>query len=117
MIKTIELPWPPTANQLTAIVKGRRVKTREHRHYVSKVKTCVLLQKVKYFGSARLSVHIKAHEPIPKRRRDIDNLFKAPLDGLSYAGVFDDDSQIDFLSVERANPVEGGLILVALEVL
>jgi len=113
-MKTIELPWPPTANHLTMTVGRRRVKTKKHREYVAKVRACVFEQKIKSFGSERLRISIHAFPP-DKRKRDIDNLFKAVLDGLSYACVFDDDSQIDRLSIERHAVEKGGRLLVSIE--
>lgn len=63
------------------------------------------------FGNAeRLRVELSVTPP-DNRRRDLDNLLKAVLDGLGFAGVYDDDSQIDELLVIR-RPVrkgEGGL--------
>ena len=39
--------------------------------------------------------------PPDRRRRDIDNLPKAVLDSLEFAGVFENDSQVDRLLVLR----------------
>jgi crossover junction endodeoxyribonuclease RusA len=43
---------------------------------------------------------MSVHAP-DRRRRDLDNVLKSTLDSLTHAGVWDDDSQIDQLSVER----------------
>jgi crossover junction endodeoxyribonuclease RusA len=51
-----------------------------------------------------------------RRRRDVDNILKATLDAMMHAGLYDDDSQIDRLSVVRGNSVSGGCLLVSLEV-
>jgi crossover junction endodeoxyribonuclease RusA len=113
-MRTVELPWPPSANSLRAIVRGRSVKTKRHREYVDQVKGCVLERRMKGFGSSRLSVHVDAYPP-DRRKRDIDNCFKAILDGLCYAGVYHDDSQIDRLSIERREIEKGGRVLVRVE--
>ncbi len=60
------------------------------------------------FGGVPLEVSIVAWLP-DARRRDVDNLLKAPLDALAHAGIYDDDSQIADLSIrkagiDRANP-------------
>lgn len=110
-MRAIELPWPPTANHLTMTVGKRRVKTKKHRDYCESVRYCVLAQRIKPFGDDRLNVTIEAFPP-DRRRRDIDNLFKAVLDGLGYAGVYDDDSQIDHLSITRLGIVRGGSVFV-----
>jgi len=53
------------------------------------------------FGSAKVRVSIEVWLP-DNRRRDVDNLLKAPLDALCHAGIYDDDSQIVELSIRRA---------------
>lgn len=52
------------------------------------------------FEEKRLKVDIIAYPP-DKRRRDLDNLLKAPQDSLQHAGVFHDDSQIADLRIRR----------------
>ena len=58
------------------------------------------------FGEAkvvgRLSVTIAA--PMPdRRRRDLDNLLKCALDCLTKAGIWEDDSTIDVLTITRGD--------------
>jgi crossover junction endodeoxyribonuclease RusA len=52
--------------------------------------------------------------PPDRRRRDIDNVLKAILDALQRAGVYNDDSQISRLYIERCEPVRGGAVRVIL---
>jgi crossover junction endodeoxyribonuclease RusA len=59
---------------------------------------------------ARLSVRIEAWMP-DRRRRDLDNLMKSTLDSITHAGVWEDDSQIDHLSIRRV-PTLGGMLKV-----
>ena len=47
-----------------------------------------------------------------RRKRDIDNHVKSLLDSLCQAGAFDDDSQIDHLTIIRKQVWKGGLCLV-----
>ena len=61
--------------------------------------------------SGRLAVVISLHPP-DRRQRDIDNSIKATLDALVFAGVFEDDSQVDHLEVVRADVTKGGAALV-----
>jgi len=63
------------------------------------------------FGNARLNVHID-YWPKTRRAIDLDNCFKAILDSLTSAGVWDDDSQIDELSISKKEVKKGGCILV-----
>ena len=59
----------------------------------------------------RLSVKILVNPP-DKRRRDIDNLTKVPLDALTHAAVWEDDSQIDELYIRRNAVTAGGSITI-----
>jgi len=61
----------------------------------------------------RLIVEIEAYQP-DKRRRDLDNLLKAPLDALAHAGVYKDDSQIADLRIYWA-PTIGGMLKVKIK--
>ena len=53
--------------------------------------------------------------PRDKRKIDIDNRIKSVLDALQDAGVFDDDFQVDELSIVRGKPIKGGAIRVLIE--
>ena len=53
-----------------------------------------------------LSVRVELY-PADNRRRDIDNPLKALLDSLTFAGVWEDDSQIVHLLVEKKRRVDG----------
>jgi crossover junction endodeoxyribonuclease RusA len=59
-------------------------------------------------------VHID-YWPPTRRKSDLDNQFKAILDSLTAAGVWDDDSQIDELSIARKPVMKGGKIVVTVE--
>jgi len=105
----LTLPWPPTANTYYRHV-GHEVKISEKgRAYRKAVADQVLIQRGAKQLTGRLSVGIVAHAP-DKRKRDLDNLFKAVLDSLTHAGVWLDDSQIDVLSIRRE--AVGGMLKV-----
>ncbi|HBC5835333.1 TPA: RusA family crossover junction endodeoxyribonuclease [Escherichia coli] len=42
------------------------------------------------------------------RRRDLDNILKAPLDALTHAGLLMNDEQFDEINIVRGQPVSGG---------
>jgi crossover junction endodeoxyribonuclease RusA len=66
-------------------------------------------------GDKRLSVSMVVW-PRDRRVFDIDNRIKSVLDSLQDAGLFDDDSQIDELSIYRGSQiVPGGSIKVMIE--
>lgn len=97
---TIDLPWPPSLNNLYATVNGRRVLTKDGRLYRWAVQQEVNKIKPPKFETERLSVQIDAFPP-DRRKRDLDNMLKCALDGLTGAGLWEDDSQIDHLSIRR----------------
>lgn len=105
----LTLPWPPTANNLFATVRTRqgherRILTGEGKNYRRAVHWVARAARPRpILGS--VAVTITAYPP-DRRRRDLDNVLKAPLDALKFAGIYVDDSYIDFLQVSRG-PVRG----------
>lgn len=59
----------------------------------------------------RLSLTINAYPP-DKRKRDLDNICKASIDSMQYARVFEDDNQIDMLTVIRREIVKNGCLQI-----
>jgi crossover junction endodeoxyribonuclease RusA len=100
--RTFSLPWPPSVNNYW------KPRPRGKGLYICpagvlfREETCVLLA-----GSTplqgRLAVHIEAMPP-DRRKRDLDNLLKPTLDAMEHARVFEDDSQIDQLRIDRLEP-------------
>ncbi len=58
----------------------------------------------------RIRVRVDAFPP-DKRKRDLDNIFKALLDALQWCKVFSDDSQIDELIITRQPSIEGRVVV------
>ena len=52
------------------------------------------------FADDRLEINVHLHAP-DKRLRDIDNVLKPLLDALVHAGLFNDDSQVDLITIDR----------------
>ncbi len=83
--------------------------------YVSKegqiYRTAVMGQTAltKKLHTGRLRVEIEAYPP-DRRKRDLDNILKSLLDALTYAGIWEDDSQIDDLRIYRSTI--GGMVKV-----
>ncbi len=107
---TLTLPWPPSVNHYYRRVGNATLISKEGRRYRTRVAGEVLLA-----GSprveGRLAVRLAAYPP-DRRRRDLDNVQKALLDALQHAGVYGDDSQIDRITVERAEVRDGGRVVV-----
>jgi crossover junction endodeoxyribonuclease RusA len=107
------LPWPPSVNTYWRNFDGRMIISAKGREYRETVGDQMTLQKMVYRFSGPLRVVIEAYRP-DKRRRDLDNLLKATLDGLAHAGVYEDDSQIVDLRIYWA-PDIGGMLKVKIE--
>lgn len=109
----LSLTWPPTANKYWRHPgNGVHLISKEGRRYRANVKAAVWTQLGGRFQpmTGRVDMHITACPP-DRRRRDLDNLFKSLNDALQRAGVYNDDSQIDRLCIERG-PVGSGLLTV-----
>lgn len=72
--------------------------------------------RVTRFGQARVAVEVTLCPP-DRRRRDLDNHMKGLLDGLTFAGVWADDEQVDSLTILRGPVVPGGSAIVTIHAL
>jgi crossover junction endodeoxyribonuclease RusA len=87
---------PPSVNAYWRNFHGRTILSKAARDYKQTVKEYVLINKIPYFGDARLQAIITIF-PKDRRKQDLDNRLKSLLDSLGNAGVFDDDSQFDMI--------------------
>ena len=102
------LPWPPSINGYWRSFRGRQILSKAGRDYRTEVANQVLVQCSARHYTECLKVTITAYRP-DNRRRDLDNILKAALDGLAHAGVYDDDSQIVELTVRWGSTIGGYL--------
>lgn len=114
---SLTLPYPPSANRIWRNVNGRVLLSRQGRAYRKAVAEVVTRERLGGLVRAtdELSVHLVVLPP-DNRRRDLDNVRKALLDALTYAGVWPDDSQVRRDSAEFGNVEPGGAVLVTVEV-
>ena len=66
------------------------------------------------FKDGLVDVSIKAYPP-DKRVRDLDNILKALLDSLSNVKIFENDFQVNRLSIERFEVKKGGELHVTIK--
>lgn len=99
----LSLPYPPSINSYYATVKGRRVLSKKGRDYKMAVKSIVGMVKPLQ-GLLAVSVMLT---PPDNRIRDVDGPIKSLLDSLTFAGAWQDDSQVKKLSVEMLGKGEG----------
>lgn len=118
---TLTLPWPPSVNALYATVHGRRVLSKAGREYHQAVHKSVVMQVGRnpcaansLFGLARVAYTAEVYPP-DRRRRDLSNLVKALEDALTYAKVWDDDSQVDRLTIVRGASCKGGSVFIEID--
>lgn len=95
------LPWPPSTNHYWRHVGRSVLISKEGRMYRMHV-AAVVRPIVAHTGRllARLDVRLVARPP-SLQRIDLDNRLKAALDACTHAGLWEDDSQIDRLVIER----------------
>ncbi|ENY3616518.1 RusA family crossover junction endodeoxyribonuclease [Escherichia coli O8:H49] len=101
------LPYPPTVNTYWRRRGGTYFVSKAGERYRRDVALIVRQQRLKLNLSGRLAIKIIA-EPPDKRRRDLDNILKAPLDALTHAGLLIDDEQFDEINIVRGQLVPGG---------
>lgn len=118
--QTFHFTWPPTSNNLYANNPrtGGRFMTKNGKDYYIQVARKVEEQRAKSYGDIRLKVWIMCHEPASAERiRDIQNTDKVILDAMGSAGLYFDDSQIDWILIERGARSEfnKGEVVVSIE--
>jgi crossover junction endodeoxyribonuclease RusA len=101
---TLVLPYPPSVNHYWRHVGPRVLLSRQGRVYRDAVTLAVYQQGAPRL-TGRLSLTLLVRCP-DRRARDLDNMLKATLDALAYAGVYASDSQIDRLHVELLARIE-----------
>lgn len=93
----IVLPWPPSLNHYWRHARGQHYISARGKAYRKEV-WALVPSRPRYTG--RLSVSVELVPP-NRRRFDVDNRMKGLLDALAYAGIYEDDEQIDVLHVRR----------------
>lgn len=113
---SISLHWPPSVNHYwrTAVIAGRAQTyiSKEGKAYREEVGW--LLRKVQPKKMLdRLQVTVLAYPP-DRRARDLDNLLKSLLDSLAHGGAYENDNQVDEITIKRCIPVVNGVVHVTI---
>ena len=109
-ILRFELPYPPSINHYyvragSSIALGAKGKSYRR-------DAALLLHRFRgACQDKRLTVTINVFPP-DKRKRDIDNILKCLLDAMEHANVYNNDNQIDMLTVIRREPIKDGAIQI-----
>ena len=106
---TLTLPWVPALNHYYRHVGSRVLISqggRAYRHAVAEACLVQLVGVARPF-TGRLGLMVEAFPP-DRRVRDLDGLFKALLNALEHAHVFENDSQIVLLAAQKPAPSPAG---------
>ena len=101
------LPFPPSVNTYWRMFQNRMIISAKGRDYRKAVELLVA-KEVVIIRHKPFRVEIEAFRP-DRRKRDLDNLLKAPLDAMTHCRVWDDDSQIQELSIKWGEGIKGML--------
>ena len=115
MKKTIrlDLPYPPSVNTYWRSNGKRRYISPAGVKFTEEVSLIVKMQKPKTLADKQDAIRVMIH-PRSKRKFDLDNTLKAILDALMKAGMYDDDSQIEYIEIARGEKIDGGKAVVYL---
>ena len=122
MMNPIVLPFPPSVNSYYRSIrmgKSCRVliskRGREYRQDMIDLIAKLVHDDTAYQGLfpfvQRLGMTVTLNAPT-RRKYDIDNRSKALLDALQHARVYEDDEQIDELTLKRGDIIKGGQAIV-----
>jgi len=107
----IDLPSPPTVNKYWTPRKGGgKMLTKAGRAYREKVWLAVIQKDKPSVITGLVTVLFELYMP-DKRRRDVDNLPKGMLDGLTHAGIWTDDDLVDDMRIERVRDSGRNLVI------
>ncbi len=107
----ITLPWPPSVNHYWRRCGNRYFISQQGCKYRTEVINICQEYKGNYSKHNKLKVLINAFPP-DRRKRDLDNILKSLLDSLQYAQVYEDDNQIDHLSIIRNKQIFGKVLVI-----
>ena len=115
MNKTVrlELPYPPSVNSYWHASGKRRYISKAGVQFTKDVAYVVQQASIKGFADKQVAISVMIH-PRSKRKFDLDNTLKAILDALMKAGMYDDDSQIEYIEIARGELVDGGKAVIYL---
>jgi crossover junction endodeoxyribonuclease RusA len=108
----LELPYPPSVNHYWGQKGTQRFIGRKGKDFRVSVQLETLTKGILKL-TGRLSVSIDLFPP-DNRKRDLDNVLKSLLDAMEHAGCYENDSQIDKLSIVRREVVKNGKCLVTI---
>ncbi|HCD2376233.1 TPA: RusA family crossover junction endodeoxyribonuclease [Klebsiella pneumoniae] len=114
------LPFPPSVNSYwrspnKGTAKGKLLVSEAGRKFKHAVRAAIIeqLKAVPKLSASPAEVVIVLHPP-DYRRRDLDNYNKALFDALTYAGIWEDDSQVKRMTIEWGENAKGGRVEISI---
>lgn len=95
--------------------KGKLLVSEAGRKFKHAVRAAIIeqLKAVPKPSASPAEVVIVLHPP-DYRRRDLDNYNKALFDALTYAGIWEDDSQVKRMTIEWGENAKGGRVEITI---
>ena len=110
------LPYPPSVNAWKTPFRGRMILTKKGREYrVAAFNAIDALGLAMSNIAEPLYVELTLNPPT-LRRYDCDNFAKSLLDSLTHANFWQDDSQIQRLTIIKGEKTQGGNVLVKVNI-
>lgn len=106
----IEIPFPPSVNHYWRRVGHRTLISREGRAFRARIARILAVRRLAPLEGP-LEMDMEVYPP-DRRRRDLDNLWKAVLDAFEHGGAYLDDSQFVRLQIFRRPRIPGGKAIV-----
>lgn len=109
----IALPYPPSVNHYWRHTKaGTHYISKEGKAFREQVYRICRVVNARFLDKVAIQIAVF---PPDNRRRDIDNILKALLDGLVHGKLIEDDSLIMQLHIEKFEPRKDGLVVVKIK--
>ncbi len=111
----LELPYPPSGNHMWKHTRaGKHYLTPAALAFYSEVAFIVMADGRKGMITEHVQVTCWLYPP-DKRKRDLENAWKVISDGITKAGVWEDDSLVRKLLIEWRAPEKNGRVVVRIE--
>ena len=106
------MPWPPSINGYWRTFRNRQIISKRGRQYRDAVYAeATKLGLLNELIDKKLSVSIVLNPPT-LRKYDVDNFNKALFDGLTHAGFWVDDEQVQKLTIAKGEKIKDGNVKV-----
>lgn len=113
---TLILPYPPSVNTYWNFHGHRRFLTAKANRFKADVGQEFRISAHSGFADQNVQVDVFLYPP-DRRIRDIDNPIKPLLDSITQAGVWEDDSQVTKITIQRKELHKGGKCVISIRLL